>query len=58
MANELDCNLEVTEFGIQSRYCVHFRTNSIEKGMNHQIPNPSYELNSIIAILLQEWLWH
>ena len=38
---ELDCSLEVSEFELQSRYCVHFRINALEKGMKHLIPLPT-----------------
>ena len=30
----LDCGIVVREFKLQSRYYIHFRTNSIGKGMN------------------------
>ena len=35
--NVLDCDDVVNEFEFQSNYYVHFRTNTFEKGMNHQI---------------------
>ena len=34
VVNVLDCELVVNEFKIQSRYDVHFRTNTRGKGMN------------------------
>ena len=34
MARVLDCNLEISEFEIQLRSYVHFRTNTLVKGMN------------------------
>ena len=34
MAKELDCGLDVSDFEIQSPYSVHFRTNTLRKGMN------------------------
>ena len=34
MANVQDCDPEVNEFELQSRYYVHFRTNNLGKGMN------------------------
>ena len=37
MAKELDCDLEVSEFELQSQYYVHFRTNTFRKGMNPHI---------------------
>ena len=30
----MDCEIVVSEFEIQSRYYVHFRTNTLGKGMN------------------------
>ena len=32
MAKVLDGGLEVSEFELQSRYYVHFQTNTLEKG--------------------------
>ena len=34
VANVLDCGFEVSEFELQSRYYVHFWTNTLRKGMN------------------------
>ena len=34
VANVLDCYIVVSEFELQSRYYVHFRTNTLQKGMN------------------------
>ena len=34
MVNVLDCNIIVSEFELQSRYFVHFRTRTFQKGMN------------------------
>ena len=34
VANALDCDIVVSEFELQSRYYVHFRTNTLGKGMN------------------------
>ena len=36
--NVPDCSLEVSKLKLQSRYYVHFRTNTIEKSMNSFIP--------------------
>ena len=33
-ANVLDCDIGVSEFELQSHYYVHFRTNTLGKGMN------------------------
>ena len=41
MAKVLDCDIIVSGFELQSRYCVHFRTNTLEKGMNSHIPHPT-----------------
>ena len=56
VAYMLDGKIVVSEFELQSRYYVYFRTNIFRKGMNPLIP-PSYGLNSIITGLLPEWLW-
>ena len=37
VANMLNCNMEVIEFDLQSRYCVHFQTNTLGKVI---IPSP------------------
>ena len=34
MVKALDCGIVVREFVLQSRYYVHFRTNTLRKGMN------------------------
>ena len=34
MVKAMDGGIVVSEFEFQSRYCVHFRTNTREKGMN------------------------
>ena len=52
MVDVLDCGLEVSMFEFQSCYYVHFRTNTVGKGMNPIIPL-SYRLNSITAVLQQ-----
>ena len=46
MANVTDC--EACEFEPQSHHCVHFQTNNLCS---------SNGLNSIIAVLLQGWIW-
>ena len=40
MVKLLDCDLEVSEFEMQSHYYVLFKTNAIGKGMNSLIPQP------------------
>ena len=49
VANGLDCDIVGSEFELQSRYYVHFRTNTLEKDMNPHYP--SYKINSTIIIL-------
>ena len=34
MVKAMDCGIVVSEFVFQSRYYVHFRTNTLEKGMS------------------------
>ena len=53
----MDYWIVVSEFVLQSPYYVHFRANTLGKGMNPLYP-PSYGLNSTITVLLGEWLWH
>ena len=53
VANVLDCDIAISEVEINSRYYVHFRTNTFGKGMN----SPSYELKSAIIVLLGLF-WH
>ena len=38
MAKALDCRFEVSEFELQSRYYIHFQTNTLGRGMNLIIP--------------------
>ena len=58
VANMLDCDIVVSQFELQSSYYVHFRTNTLEKGMK---PLTHYEtsnrLNSITAVLLRWMVW-
>ena len=37
MIKAIDCGIVVSEFILQSRYYVHFRANTISKGMNFLI---------------------
>ena len=48
----MDCRIVVSEFVLQSRYYVHFRTNTIGKGMNPLYP-ASCGLNSTTTVLLR-----
>ena len=41
MVRALDCGIVASEFELQSRYYVHFRTNTLEKVMNSLIPPPA-----------------
>ena len=34
MIKVMDCRIVISEFVLQSRYYVHFRTNTLGKGMN------------------------
>ena len=38
MANVLDCDIVVSEFELQSRYYLHFETNTT--GKRHELPYP------------------
>ena len=38
MVKAMDCGIVVSEFVLQSRYYVHFRANTLGKGMNPLIP--------------------
>ena len=57
MVKVMDCGIVIREFVLQSRYYVHFRPNTLGKGMNPLYP-PSYGLNSTTTVLLGEWLCH
>ena len=39
VVNILNCDIVVSEFELHSRYYVHFRTNTLGKGMNPLILN-------------------
>ena len=45
MVQAMDCKIVGSEFELQSLYYVHFRTNTLRKGMNPFIP-PNYGFNS------------
>ena len=57
MANVLSCNLEDSQFEIYARFNVHFRTNTLGKGMNPLI-TLAMCLNSMIEVVPQECLSH
>ena len=53
MVKAMDCGIVVSEFVLQSRYHIHFRANTLGKGMNLPYP-PIYGLNSTTTVLLGE----
>ena len=57
MVKAMDCEIVESEFEFQLRYYVHFRANTLEKGIEPSYP-PSYGLNSTTTVLLRKWLWH
>ena len=57
MVKAMNCGIVVREFVLQSRYYVHFRANTLGKGMKPLIL-PANGLNSTTTVLLGEWLWH
>ena len=50
MVKALDSGIVVSEFVLQSRYYVHFRANTLGKGIEPPYP-PSYGLNSTTTVL-------
>ena len=42
IAKVLNCSLDVGEFGLQSDYCDHFRSNALRTPMNTPIPPVVY----------------
>ena len=57
MVKAMDFGIVVYDLEIQSRYYVHFQTNTFEKHMN-PLNHASYGFNSITIVLLESWLWH
>ena len=57
MVKSQDWRMVVSEFELQSRCYVYFRTNTIGKGMKPPYP-PSRCLSSVATVLLQGCLWH
>ena len=57
MVKAMDFGIVVSEFVFQSRYYVHFRANTLGKGIEPPYP-PSYGLNSPNTVPLGDWLWH
>ena len=53
----MDCRIVESEFELQLRYYIPFRTNTLGKGMNPFYP-PSYGLNSTTTVLFEGGLWH
>ena len=61
VANELDCDIEVNAFELQSRYYVHFRINIFRKGINPFIPSQwvrKYFSSSKSVNLAQRLIYH
>ena len=56
MVKAMDCGIVISEFVFQLCYYVHFRANTLGKGMNPLIL-PA-ELNSTTTVLLGEWIWY
>ena len=54
MVKTMDCGIVVSEFIPQSRYYVHFRTNTIGKAMTPPPYPPSYGLKCTTTFLLEE----
>ena len=52
MAKELNCDLKVSEFEYQSRYYLHFLTNTLRKDLTPPYP-PSSGLNSKMIALTE-----
>ena len=57
MVKKLDSGIVVSEFELQSRNYVHFRTNTLGKGMNPPHP-PIYALNGTTTVFLKGWIWY
>ena len=53
----LNYRIVISEFELQSRYYVLFRTNTLWEGYEPPYP-PTYGFNSITAVLLEGWIWH
>ena len=53
----MDSGIVVREFVLQSHNYVHFRANTLGKGMKPPYA-PSYELNSTTTVIIGEWIWH
>ena len=53
----MDYGIVVSESELQSHYYIHFRTNTLGKGMKPPYP-PGYGLHSTTTVLQGEWLWH
>ena len=57
MVKAMDCGIVVSEFVLQSRNYLHFRANTLGKGIKPPYPL-SYGLNSTTSVLVGEWPWH
>ena len=58
MVKALDSGIVGSEFELQLCYYIHFQTNTLGKSMNHSPSPPSYGLDNITTVQLEEWLWH
>ena len=54
VANVLDCDIVTSEFELEQRYYVDFRTYTLGKGMKPFLTTPSYELNNTTVLLQRE----
>ena len=57
MVKAMDCGIVVSEFVLQLRYYIHFRANTLGKGMNPLIL-PTMGFNSTTIVLLGEFIWY
>ena len=51
MVKAMDCGIVVREFELQSHFYVHFRTNTLGKGMNPLILQAMAEIASLLFFL-------
>ena len=63
MVKAVECGIVVSEFELQSRYYVHFQTNTLGKSLKKKKKKkkknpPSYGLNNTTTVLLEGWIWH
>ena len=51
MVKALDCGIVGSEFGLQSRYYFHFRTNTLGKSMNAQLLQAMGQIVPLLVFL-------